>query len=89
MKKRSSRYRLVIHRRPGRFLERAPREVAARLLSALYELRERPRHGDRHLKGEYHCLWRRRVGDLRVVYSVSDREKLIVIVEICWRERCY
>ena len=59
------------------------------LLSALYELRDEPRRGDRHLEGEYYCNWRRRVGDLRIIYTVSDSEALVIVVEICWRERCY
>ena len=36
-------------------------------------------------KGEYHCFWRRRVGDYRIIYRVLEREKVVRVMEICLR----
>ena len=54
-----------------------------------FESKTEPRKGDKHLKGEYYCFWRRRVGDYRIIYRVSDKERLVIVVEICYRSNCY
>ncbi len=82
-------YRLVIHRKARKALERLPIVALERLRETLTEIAEQPRRGDKHLKGEYHCLWRRRVGDLRIIYRVSDSAGVVAVVEICWRRSCY
>ena len=41
------------------------------------------------MKGEYYCFWRRRVGDYRIIYRVSDADKIVVVVEICYRSQYY
>ena len=63
-----------------------------RVRNALHELAEEPRRGDRHLKGEYYCFWRRRVSDYKIIYRVFEEEKRVVVVEICLiclRSQCY
>ena len=59
------------------------------LALAIAEILEAPRRGDKHLKGRYHCYWRRRIGDYRIVYRVSDKERIVAVVEICYRSQCY
>jgi mRNA-degrading endonuclease RelE of RelBE toxin-antitoxin system len=41
------------------------------------------------MKGRYHCFWRRRVGDYRVIYRILETEGLVRVVEICHRSQCY
>jgi mRNA-degrading endonuclease RelE of RelBE toxin-antitoxin system len=56
------------------------------------EIARRPR-GPRptyaHLKGQMHCLWRRRQGSIRVVYNVDDASKVISLVRIGPRADVY
>jgi len=84
-------YRVKVKRSAHRFFEdkRVPLHARLRAADAVEELGSRPRRGDKHLKGEYHCFWRRRVGDYRIIYRVSDEEKIVTVVEICYRKRCY
>jgi len=84
-------YRVEVDREPRKFLRsrKVPAHVRLRVAEAIAELREDPRRGAKHLKGEYHCFWRRRVGDYRMVYRIFEKDKLVRVVEICLRETCY
>lgn len=41
------------------------------------------------LKGEFHGYWRYRWGDYRVIYKISEREILIIILRISHRKDVY
>ncbi|MCE4601848.1 MAG: type II toxin-antitoxin system RelE/ParE family toxin [Desulfurococcales archaeon] len=85
-------YRVEVDREPAKLLrsKRLPGDARMRLALAIKEMEEDPRAGDtRHLKGEYHCFWRRRVGDYRIIYTIIDSEELVRVVEICHRSSCY
>ena len=84
-------YRVEVKRSAKKFFrdEGIPLHVRLRVADAIEEVGARPRHGDKHLKGEYHCFWRRRVGDYRIVYRVFEKERRVVVVEICLRRKCY
>ena len=86
-----ARYRLDLKRSPSKFFEdkRIPIHVKVRARNAIADILEAPRRGDKHLKGRYHCFWRRRIGDYRVVYRISDKERIVTVVEICYRSQCY
>ena len=56
-----------------------------RIGAALARLAEEPRpSGSVKLKG---ALYRLRVGPYRIIYAVSDREKLVVALKIARREK--
>jgi len=84
-------YRVEVRGGAARFFKarRVSYEHKDRVRIVLHELAEEPRRGDRHLKGEYYCFWRRRVGDYRMIYKVFEEEKRVVVVEICLRSQCY
>ena len=85
-------YTVEVDREPAKLLrnKRIPADTRMRLALAIKEMEENPRAGDtKHLKGRYHCFWRRRVGDYRIIYRVSDVEKVVRVVEICHRSKCY
>jgi len=73
-------YRVVIHRKVAREIERLNEYVAARIILRLRDLEVDPRHGAKHLKGEYYCYWRQRVGDYRIVYSINDSASTVEVV---------
>ena len=85
-------YRVEVDREPAKLLrsKRLQPHVRMRLALAIKELEEDPRAGDvKHLKGDYYCFWRKRVGDYRVIYRIFERERVVRVVEICHRSRCY
>jgi len=65
------------------------RSLAHRILSKIEELTTEPRPaGCRKLQGRS-GLWRLRVGDYRVVYSVDDQQKLVDVVAVRHRREAY
>lgn len=84
-------YKLDLKRSVTKFFKdkRIPMHVKVKARNAIAEILSKPRHGDKHLKGDYYCFWRRRIGDYRIVYRVYDKRKVVAVVEICYRSRCY
>jgi mRNA interferase RelE/StbE len=82
-------YTLTIARQASRDLESLPADVVARLDSKILALRSDPRPaGVKKLKGEID-LWRIRVGDYRVIYSIDDRARVVDIVRVRHRSKAY
>ena len=48
-----------------------------------------PRGLGKPLKGEFLGYWRYRWGDYRVIYKISEREILIIILRISHRKEAY
>jgi len=70
-------------------LDRLPRKQRVRILDALEELRDDPRPpGVKKLKGADN-LWRFRVGDYRVVYTIRDDELVVLVVRVAHRKDVY
>ena len=72
------RYRIIIDKRAEKFIRKQEERVQERLLKAIYKL---PEGTDiKKLKGSE--LFRLRVGNYRVIYSVDDGIKVITIENI-------
>ncbi len=70
-------------------LEDLPVELADRVLTRIEKLMDNPRpRGATKLRGRKN-LWRIRVGDYRVVYSIDDEAELIDITHIRHRRDVY
>lgn len=70
-------------------LTRFERQVARRVAAAITALGQDPRPpGCRRLVG-YEGLWRLRVGDYRVVYTIKDEELMVLAVRIAHRSEVY
>jgi mRNA interferase RelE/StbE len=80
----------VTFARPARKeLERLNSPLVGRLVRKIEELSTEPRpFGCRKLAGEEN-LWRVRVGDYRIVYSIYDNERIVDIVRIRHRSEAY
>jgi len=75
-------------RRVERQLEKLPLDVQERVLEAVTALANNPRPFGVH-KLEYD-LYRIRIGRYRVIYWISDKERLVVITKVAKRsERTY
>lgn len=82
-------YTVTFARTARKDLESLDRAIAKRVLSRIEALAEEPRpSGCRKLVGANN-LWRIRVGDYRVIYSVDDRRHLIDVAVIRHRRDAY
>lgn len=54
-----------------------------------YNNKEVPRPDTKKLKGKYEGLYRLRVGDYRVLFRMSSKRKIIIIILVRKREDAY
>lgn len=72
-------YEIVIKKSTAKKIAALPKEIKASVINHIFELSDEPRpSGCKKLKGEEN-VWRIRVGDYRVIYSIFDN---ILVVEI-------
>jgi mRNA interferase RelE/StbE len=82
-------YQILFTRSASKELESLPQTASWRVVEAIELLAVEPRpSGVTKLQGPYD-LWRIRVGDYRVIYSVGDRQKVIEIHRIRHRRDAY
>ena len=82
-------YRIVFARSARKELEALPDSVAFRVLSRTEALARMPRpNGCRKLAGA-DDLWRIRIGDYRVIYSIDDKQRLVDINGVRHRKDAY
>lgn len=87
-------YKVSIDRRVERDLEGVPNHIVEKFIQSLDEferdpLRRRPKFDVKHLKGFPRNLYRLRIGDYRVLYSVDKEEKEVKITMIVHRSKAY
>ena len=83
------RYTVTLERQPQRALDAACGALLERLLAALHALEDNPRPpGVKKLKGQ-RDHWRVRVGDWRIVYTIQDRELIVLVLQIGNRREVY
>ncbi|MEO8515030.1 MAG: type II toxin-antitoxin system RelE/ParE family toxin [Ignavibacteria bacterium] len=82
-------YEIVFTRSARKELEVLNYKIALQILKKIenFSLNPRP-SGSKKLKGEKN-LWRVRVGDYRVIYSIDDSEKLVDVSVIRHRKDVY
>ena len=82
-------YTVVFARSARKELQSLDPQVARRILKNIEALVGEPRpSGVVKLEGA-HDLWRIRVGDWRVIYRVSDPEKLVDVIAVRHRRDAY
>lgn len=70
-------------------LSKLDKPVARRIVRAISELGTDPRPpGCRRLVG-YDDLWRIRIGDYRVIYTIMDTELIVIVLRIAHRSEVY
>jgi mRNA interferase RelE/StbE len=75
-------WKLRIAKRVLKEMKRVPRKDAKRLLFVLEKLTENPYQGDiEKIKGEDN-IWRRRVGNYRILYEIISKQKYINVFQI-------
>ena len=84
-----ARYSIEISRTAERQLRKLRRDDQRRVAAAIVELADEPRpRGSRKLAG-YDDVFRIRVGRYRVIYSVSGKKLVIIILKIGHRKDVY
>jgi mRNA-degrading endonuclease RelE of RelBE toxin-antitoxin system len=82
------KYTILLSRQAERFYKKLQGKVKNQVRESLIGLEDQARAGKRlhgHLKEDYSI----RVGKLRIVYTVSEKDKAIYIVAIGMRETIY
>jgi mRNA interferase RelE/StbE len=84
-------YRVELSREAQRFYERCAKAVSKKLSRCFESLERDPRAGNniKALKGRLAGAYRYRLGDLRVVYSIHDREVTVYVITIAKRSDVY
>ena len=74
-------YRVDLPRRQQPALDRLPPADRARLSKAIFELGAEPRpRGVKRLSGS--ALWRIRIGEYRVIFTIGDRARVVTITDV-------
>lgn len=87
-------YKVAIDSRVERDLQGVPNHIVKKFIQLLDEfekdpLRRRPKFDVKHLKGFPRNLFRLRLGDYRVLYSVDKEKKEVKITMIVHRSKAY
>ncbi len=83
------RYTVQYDPRAVKELTKLDRQVARRIATAVARLGADPRPpGSRVLAG-YPDLWRIRIGDYRVIYTINDAELIVLALRIAHRGSVY
>ena len=81
-------YKLLIKPSAARQIETVPKADRFRIVRRIQALSEDPRpHGSEKLCAEE--KYRLRQGPYRIIYSISDAEKIVVIVKVGHRREVY
>ena len=82
-------YEVKLSKRAKKFLEKSPKQVNDRIIPAIRNLSENPRPNNcKKLIGSTN-LWRVRIGDYRILYSIEDELKIVAIEQIGHRREIY
>lgn len=82
------KYKIVIEKLAEKFIVKLPKPEKERVLKAIYEL---PEGNDiKQLKGKKSKgLYRLRVGDYRIIYTVDNGEFIVIVVDAGNRGQIY
>ena len=82
-------YEVYLEHHAERDLKSLPTDIFQRIIPHIKGLANNPRpSGSKKLTGSKHD-WRIRVGDYRVIYEISDKEKLIRVMGVRHRKEVY
>ena len=84
----TARYEVRVSDKARKEIDRIPAKYAAKVEAAIEALADNPRpHGSLKLQGR--DAYRIRVGDYRIVYTISDRQLLVMVIEVGNRKDIY
>jgi mRNA interferase RelE/StbE len=81
-------YSVIIEQRAGKTLKILPHKIRTRINRSIEGLKSNPRpYGYKKLKNRDY--YRIRIGDYRVIYTIKEREVMVVIIYIGHRRDVY
>jgi mRNA interferase RelE/StbE len=85
----AGRYALTFRPAALRALRKLDRQIAERIKAATEALRDDPRPSGAKMLTGSHGLWRIRIGDYRVVYTVDDQRRIVRVAAAGHRRDVY
>jgi mRNA interferase RelE/StbE len=83
-------YKISIKKSAAKELEELPNKITALITTAILQLAHNPRpQGYKKLKGKILELWRIRIGNYRVIYTIDDGIKIIDVQKVGHRKDIY
>jgi mRNA interferase RelE/StbE len=83
-------YQIIIHKQAVKELSQLNRKLNQKIAQAIDALAQNPRPlGCKKLKAEQDYLWRIRIGNYRVIYSIDATIKIVEIRKIGHRKDIY
>jgi mRNA interferase RelE/StbE len=82
-------YTVRLNARVGKVLDRLPPDMRRRLVRRLEALEDNPRPRGLEKLAGVEELYRVRVGACRIVYTIRDRELVVIVVRIGHRRDVY
>lgn len=83
-------YKITIKKSAAKELENLPIKIISKITTSIYSLAKDPRPlGCKKLKGSNEDLWRIRIGDYRVIYSIDNVIRIIDIKKVGHRKDIY
>ncbi len=82
------KYTVLVSRQAERFYKKLQENVRLQVRESLIILEDQPRAGKR-LHGDLKEYYSLRVGKLRMIYAISEKEKLVHIIAIGSRKTIY
>lgn len=83
-----TKYQILFAPTAQKQLFKLPKSIQIRLLNAIARLSDDPFYG-KNLKGELSDCYSLRVGDYRVIYSVSQKQLQVEIIRVAHRREVY
>jgi len=80
-------YRVLLHPKASRFLEKAGASVRDQVKQSLRDLENSPERKGERLK--HSQFWRVRVGDYRAIYEIDEERKMVIILFVGHRRDVY
>jgi mRNA interferase RelE/StbE len=81
-------YRVRFKNSAARIIRKLPKEIQGRVIEKAGSLAENPRpHDSKKLHGEN--LYRVRVGDYRIVYTIEDNVLMVLVATVGHRREVY
>lgn len=82
-------YAISVPRRVQKQIARLPSDVQHRIDAAVRTLRDDPRPPGSRMLSARGGEWRIRVGAYRIIYTIDDVERAILLLEVWHRQRGY
>jgi mRNA interferase RelE/StbE len=82
-------YTVIIKRQPYDFIKEQDRKTQLHLFAAIELLKENPRPPKAIKLAGHDDLYRVRIGDYRIVYSIEDNKLVVYVIRIAHRRDIY